>query len=91
LSSYSCTLSCETYEPLENIAEYRDVKDNKVNISRLKKWASQYLSSSSNLRSVLLLEKETLTKDEFLAKMGTWMILAKREEFSKLNRSVSNG
>jgi hypothetical protein len=84
-------LSCETHEPLENNTGNSGVKDNKINISRLKKWASRYLSSSSNLRSVLFQEKIILTKDEFLAKIETWMILAKREEFSKLNRRVSNG
>jgi hypothetical protein len=53
-----------------------------ITILNLKKWAIQSLSQSSNLRAVLLLEKDRLTIEEFLAKQETWLKLARLEETS---------
>ena len=53
-----------------------------VDIKRLKQWAQVYLKETSPLRSVLTLEKDKLTYDEFLAKMETWLKLAVSEEFT---------
>ena len=53
-----------------------------VDIRRLKQWAQVDLKESSSLRSVLTLEKDILTYDEFLAKMETWLKLAMSEVFT---------
>jgi hypothetical protein len=49
-----------------------------VDISSLKQFALR-LPSSSTLRSVLLGEKDTMTVEEFLAKMETWDNIASLE------------
>jgi hypothetical protein len=51
-----------------------------VNISGLKLWASRNLSSVSHLRAVLVFEKDVLSVDQFLAKMGIWLKLAELED-----------
>ena len=62
-----------------------------IDISRLKFWATRNLSASSHLRAVLLLEKDKLTVDEFLAKMGTWLMITQLDESSTKSRSVIYG
>ncbi|MFC1804061.1 hypothetical protein ACFL0D_08895 [Thermoproteota archaeon] len=62
-----------------------------VDIYGLKQWAIVSLEASSNLRSVLSLENDLLTYDEFLAKMDTWMKLAEVEESSTKFLGGSNG
>ena len=49
-----------------------------INIHSLKQFALR-LPSSSTLRNVLLGEKDTMTAEEFLAKMETWDNLATLE------------
>jgi len=56
-------------------AEYQSY----VDISKLKGWAVQSLSPESSLRSLLLIEKETLPVHEFLSKMETWLKLSRIE------------
>ncbi len=46
-----------------------------VDIHGIKLWARANLLKISHLRGILLLEKDILTVDEFLAKMGVWMKL----------------
>ena len=62
-----------------------------IDISKLKLWATRNLSASSHLRAVLLLEKDKLTVDEFLAKMGTWLMITQLDESSTKSRSVIYG
>jgi thiamine phosphate synthase YjbQ (UPF0047 family) len=62
-----------------------------INISRIKLWAIRNLSASSHLRTVILLEKDTLTVAEFLAKMGTWLMITQLEESSTKSGSVIYG
>lgn len=62
-----------------------------INISRLKLWAARNLSASSHLRTVILLEKDTLTVAEFLAKMETWLMITQLEESSTKLGSVIYG
>ena len=50
-----------------------------VNLSGLKRWARGNLSHESTLRSLLLLEKDKLTVDEFLSKIDTWQKLSRIE------------
>ena len=50
-----------------------------IDIRRLKRFASGDLPINSQLRNVLLSEKDTLTANDFLAKMGTWMTLLNLE------------
>ena len=50
-----------------------------VDISRLKNWAVKSLSPKSNLRALLLIEKDTLQVDDFLSKMETWLKLSRIE------------
>jgi len=49
-----------------------------VRLDPLKQFALR-LPQSSTLRSVLLAERDTLTVDEFLAKVDTWLRLARLE------------
>jgi len=47
-----------------------------VNIGRLKQWVLQKFPRESKLRQLILSEKETLTVDEFVTKLETWLMLA---------------
>ena len=51
-----------------------------VNISSLKRWARDNLSHKSTLRSMILLEKDHLTVEEFLAKTDTYQKLCRIEK-----------
>ena len=51
-----------------------------VNISGLKRCATERLPSNSPLRGVLLLERDQLTAKDFLAKMDVWMRLLNIEK-----------
>ena len=46
-----------------------------VDIHGIKLWAKANLPVLSHLRGILLLEKDHLTVDEFLAKMDIWLKL----------------
>ena len=50
-----------------------------VNIGRLKRWVLQRFPRESKLRQLILSEKETLTVDEFVAKLETWLLMAPNE------------
>jgi hypothetical protein len=65
---------------VERTAACKKSERQAVDISRLKLWATRNLSPTSNLRKLLLLEKELMTPDEFIAKTGTWLKLARLEE-----------
>jgi hypothetical protein len=75
----------------ERITSCEDYGIQLINRSRLKLWASRNLSASSQLRAVILLEKDKLIVDEFLAKMGTWLMITQLEESSTKSRSVIYG
>lgn len=51
----------------------------KTNIRRLKKFAMNKLPTNSGLRDVILVEKDELSREEFLAKMDIWLNLFKKE------------
>ena len=46
-----------------------------IDIRRLKKFATENLSSPSRLRAVLLSERDQLPAVDFLAKMDVWLRL----------------
>ncbi len=46
-----------------------------LDISGLKLWAEENLPRSSPIRSILLLERGSLTVEEFIAKMDIWLKL----------------
>ena len=50
-----------------------------VDIHGMKLWATANLLKTSHLRGILLLEKDILTVDEFLAKMEIWLKLIELE------------
>ena len=51
----------------------------KVDITGLKEWAISTLGDDSRLRMVLMVERNNLGVDEFLAKMETWMKISRLE------------
>ncbi len=55
------------------------VGQNKVVLRRLKRFAFNDLPSKSVLRLVLLEEPDEMDVAAFLAKMGTWLLIAKQE------------
>ena len=44
-----------------------------VDVAPLKRWAANSLPTGSRLRELLVLEKDKLPVDKFLAKMDTWL------------------
>ena len=46
-----------------------------LDIHGLKNWAKETLPRTSQIRSILLLESEFLTVEEFIAKMDIWLKL----------------
>ena len=46
-----------------------------LDIHGLKRWARDTLPRTSQIRSILLLERELLTVEEFIAKMDIWLKL----------------
>ena len=61
-------------------AKNPDAPRNTLSIGTLKMWASRNFPRESKLRQVILSEKETLTCDEFISKLETWLLLAVNEE-----------
>lgn len=61
-----------------SIVEYSE----QVEIHEIKHWATANLPIISHLRGILLLEKDFLTVDEFLAKMDIWLKLIDLEGHS---------
>lgn len=55
------------------------VGQNRVVLRRLKRFAVDKLPSESLLRLVILEEPDELDVAAFLAKMGTWLLIAKEE------------
>ena len=54
-----------------------------VDIESLKKWALANLPVSSRLREILLLEKDKLSIEGFLAKMDVWLKLIRLEGYQE--------
>ncbi len=50
-------------------------RSEQVDIHGIKLWAKANLLAESHLRGILLLEKDILTGEEFLAKMDIWLKL----------------
>lgn len=84
--SLKTDLFCGCYEePLKATIKKNDVNDIKESITRaqgkqlgihgLKHWAKDTLPRTSQIRSILLLEREFLTVEEFIAKMDIWLKL----------------
>ncbi len=46
-----------------------------LDIHGLKSWAEENLPRISQIRSILLLERDSLTVEEFIAKMDIWLKL----------------
>jgi hypothetical protein len=57
-----------------------------VEISYLKRWAVNFLHESSHLRSLLSLENDRLSVEEFLAKMDMWLKIAEIEQYRTIKR-----
>ena len=55
-------------------------RSEQVDIQGIKHWATANLPTILHLRGILLLEKDHLTVDEFLAKMDVWMRLLNIEK-----------
>ena len=55
-------------------------RSEQVDIHGIKLWAKANLPIISHLRGILLLEKEILTVDEFMAKMDIWLKLIELED-----------
>ena len=51
----------------------------KLNIHELKNWAKENLPRTSQVRGILLLEKDVLPVGEFIVKMDTWLKLIDME------------
>ncbi len=51
-----------------------------LDIHGLKHWAKETLPRTSQIRSILLLEREFLTVGEFIAKMDIWLKLFDMED-----------
>ncbi len=68
-----------------------------VDIHGMKLWATANLPATSHLRGILLLEKDILTVDEFLAKMDIWLKLIELEDHppptrqKRVQRTLSAG
>lgn len=58
-----------------------------VDISKLKAWAAKNLPISSNVRNLILSEKNELSSEEFLAKMEDWLKLFDVESLQSNLRS----
>ena len=57
-----------------------------VDLRRLKAWAAKHLSHGSKLREVIMLDKDQLTSEAFLAKMTVWLALYDLEHGSTNNK-----
>ena len=68
-----------TYNGNESINVERSEQ---LDIHGIKHWATANLPAISHLRGILLLEKDILTVDEFLAKMDIWLKLIELEGHS---------
>ena len=51
------------------------LKNNPLEIKRLKEWSISHLPPSSTLRNVLLHEKDSISIEEFLIKIPIWLQL----------------
>jgi hypothetical protein len=51
------------------------VHTEKVDIHRLKLWAEENLPKASHIRSIIQLEKDLLSAEEFIVKMDIWLKL----------------
>ena len=65
---------------VNNIKEsINSAQSKQLNIHGLKRWAKDILPKTSQIRSILLLERELLTVEEFIAKMDIWLKLIDME------------
>ena len=55
------------------------MQENGVDIRSLKRLSSELLSNDSMLKRVLESERDTLSATEFVAKLGTWLVILKEE------------
>ena len=84
--------SLEKYKKLEKrYVDPVDVETGRVNVTILKRWANQTLAPSSTLREILLEENETMSVEEFLIKISTWLKLAHLEDQNTPNRYKKYG
>ena len=61
-----------------------------INISKLKEFAYKRLPRSSQLRDLIISEKELLCIDEFLAKIEVWLKIARYDLQKNPVRTVHN-
>jgi len=55
-------------------------KQKKVDIRELKEFVSNELPSSSELKSIILQEKDSISSKSFVIKLGIWMKLFREEQ-----------
>ena len=71
--------STRTFDGNESVNVKRSEQ---VDIHGIKLWVKANLPAISHLRGILLLEKDILTVEEFLAKMDIWLKLIELERHS---------
>ena len=57
----------------------KNLKDMKIYLRDMKRWAENQLPENSALRQTILVQDETISAEEFLVLSRTWMQLSKRE------------
>jgi len=51
-----------------------------IDLRSLKKWCSENLPDSSNLKKIILLENDQLQARDYCAKVSTWLLLFNEEK-----------
>ena len=59
--------------------QFQITKGNRISLKNLKKIVQERLSEDSPLRRVIMVEKDTITRKEFIDKLPIWMELLTME------------
>ena len=62
--------------------QHRETQGRLVDIGSLKEWAQEKLDPESVLRGLILSEPQLMDPESFVAKVQTWLLLARNEEGS---------
>ena len=62
--------------------QHRETQGRLVDIGSLKEWAQEKLDPGSALRSLILSEPQLMDSESFVAKVQSWLLLARNEEGS---------
>jgi len=65
------------------LEQQAEAQSKTVSIQPLKRWVLQNLPNQSKLRQLILSEKETLSADEFIIKVESWLLLMQNESSPK--------